>query len=65
MLEYYKQIVIDFLKENHPRFYKELKEANELDETATNRAKNFLEQMEHSSDPQMDEEIFYQEMLTF
>ena len=63
--EYYKGIVKDYLKQDHPRFYKELKKDGDLDEVATRRANHYLEQMEHSSNPQDDKEIYYQDMLTF
>jgi len=63
--EYYKGIVKEYLKQHHPRFYKELKKDGDLDEVAAYRANHYLEQMEHSSNPQDDKEIYYQDMLTF
>jgi hypothetical protein len=65
MLEYYKEIVLDYMKENHPRFYREMKEAGELDQIVTRRVENFLDQMSKSSNPEMDKGVFYQDMLTF
>lgn len=63
--EYYKGIVKDYLKQNHRKFYKELKEDGSLDEVLSRRVKHFLDQMERSSNPQDEKEIYYQDMLTF
>jgi hypothetical protein len=64
-LEHYSQIVKDHLKQHHKKFYKELVQDKDLQRVAENRAKRFLEQLHYSSNPQMDKEIYFQEMLTF
>jgi hypothetical protein len=64
-LEYYSQVVKDHLKQHHRKFYKVLVQDKDLQRVAENRAKRFLEQLHYSSDPQMDKEIYFQEMLTF
>ncbi len=63
--DYYKEIIREYLEQHHPRFLMELIESNELEEVLDWRVENFLEKMEHSSNPQDEKEIYYQEMLTF
>ena len=63
--EFYKEIVREYLEQNHPAFLKELIQEKELDETLDYRADRFLKQMERSSNPQDEKEIYYREMLTF
>lgn len=58
--EYYMDIVADFLREHHKGMTEET-----IQEIAESRAKLFIMQMEESSDPMMDKEVFYQLMLEF
>ena len=63
--EYNKEIIREYLSQHHPAFLMELEKDNELEETLDYRATRFLEQMSRSSNPQNEEEIYFQEMLTF
>lgn len=63
--DYYKEIVRDYLEQNHPTFLAELIQSNELEETLDYRVDNFLEMMQHSSNPQDEKEVYYKDMLTF
>lgn len=58
--EYYKEIVIDFLTTHKKTWSKE-----EIEEIADMRAEAFVEQMMESTNPMMDKEVFYQQMLEF
>ena len=58
--EYYKEIVIDYLKE-----HKKTLTEKEIQEIAEYRSTTFVERMQESKNLMMDKEFFYQEMLEF
>ncbi len=58
--EYYKEIVIDFLTTHKKTWSKE-----EIEEIADMRAEAFVKRMKKSTNPMMDKEVFYQQMLEF
>lgn len=58
--EYYKEIVIDYLKE-----HKKTLTEKEIQEIAEYRSTTFVERMQESKTLMMDKEFFYQEMLEF
>jgi len=63
--KYYKEIIREYLSQHYPAFLMELEKDKELEEVLEHRATRFLEQMERSSNPQDEKEMYYQEMLTF
>lgn len=63
--DYYKEVIREYLDQNHPLLLMELENSNELVEVLENRAARYLEQMHRSNNPQDEKEIYYQEMLTF
>ena len=63
--EYYKEVIKEYLEQHNPTFLAELKKENELEEVLEHRATRYLEQMQRSSNPQDEQEVYYQEMLTF
>ncbi|MDY0014840.1 MAG: hypothetical protein RBS13_01375 [Bacteroidales bacterium] len=62
--EYYMQIIKTHLRETKPNTYRQFTK-EELNESTRYRAERFLEQMENSSHPMLDLEVFYEEMLTY
>lgn len=64
-VEINKLILIDYLEENHPNFHKELIKSNQLEQVVEQRAKTYITKLVESKHPELDKEVFFQEMMTF
>lgn len=63
--EEYKKILKGYLRENKPNLYDRMKRENELQDVLEMRVERFMEQMEMSEHPDLELEVYFQEMLEF
>ncbi len=63
-VEYYMEVIKKYLRESRPEVYRQYTK-EEINQLARRRAERYLEQMEKSSQPMLEMEVYYKEMLTF